>query len=266
MISNKGHDKALVAWSGGLDSSLILHDLLVEARLLGDVDGSQTIRTFEVESDMLAGAMVEQKAARERIVVELTSRGFRPKRLVAQVAIPDYRCSVTSPFGTQPQFWVGLATPHLYADENLVLGWHRGDDAFHYSAAVGRAFSGLRDAVGGEARRGELLVPLEWMTKAAIIEAAQAAGLYDLAWWCEEPVKMPGIDLLRAGDPLKATFGARGQIAIERAGRDPTIPCEKCVPCETHATALWEIEQRHQRRHVGGDQRYGDPLSDPLRR
>ncbi len=200
----------MILWSGGCDSTLVLHDALVEARCCAEKHAwSWPVVTLAIAQDGVA-ANAENRAARVRIRRELRSRGFAWRHLEVTVGVDGGEVLFFGGGVCQPQLWVSLAHSYLGSSEDLITGWHSGDHVWEYIASIRTAFDALQ-SVGG--KKGKIVTPLSYDTKAQIIERLRAADLYDLTWWCERP-----------------TDGAKcnGRAA--------------CLPCRTHALALHELE------------------------
>lgn len=178
---------ALVVWSGGCDSTLILNDLLVAGR--------DDVRTVAINHKQV-GNNPESKAARQKII-----KHFAKKKITwehEEVEIDTYGGHQNG--GTiQPCIWLLNATCNLKANEDLYMGYIRGDDVWHYMEQVRSIFNNIQYMTH---KTGRLQLPLEWERKKDIKKRLNQTGLLNLVWWCESPVK----------------------------GK----PCNKCCSCKVH--------------------------------
>lgn len=203
---------SLVAWSGGCDSTLLLAELWEEQQRLGD---EQPLRAISVEHPQVE-CSVPQRAAQSRILERLRAGGVRIDHQIVRIGHAfDYTAESANLGGAvdtggsiQPQVWLTLMIPYLAADEHFYLGYIRGDDVWHRWAQVQQAFNGI-NALGY--RTGVLKAPLEWVTKAAVLNRLRERGLLDLCMYCED---------------------ASGTV------------CHTCGSCVVHETALWQLEQQ----------------------
>lgn len=193
----------LVCWSGGCDSTLALHDV---ARAEGN-----TARAVSVVDSRIA-RNDEAKAARAKLLRRFKRVGIAIKHTVVEVSqAGDF--NIETPGGLyQPTMWLSAAILFLGANDDLCFGYIKSDDFWHHRAAFEEAFRCCQLMRYGA---GQLRFPLEWDSKAEVIQRLQDLKLYSACWWCE----------------------------AYQTGR----PCRWCSPCMTHRKALWEIEQNAKR-------------------
>ena len=198
----------LVAWSGGCDSTLALYEALRNQKTWV-VEGEQR---YEVRALSINFSPVPQnapqRAVRKRIKAALALRGLHFAHIELDLVANN---NAFSDRASQAVCWLAQAQQYLCTGEDLVTGWIRGDDVWHNIADLRASFTSLNAACGRA--NSALETPLEWITKATVIKRLKAADLYDLTWWCENP---------------------------RRVGRRFEQCKSNCVPCRTHATALWQ--------------------------
>ena len=178
---------SLVLWSGGCDSTLVLWDLLQKQSR-----NDPPIRTLSIDH-FAVWAGKEQAAAREKIMGVLRKQGYRVENELVTIQCGD-RTGLPSkgPSGSgtsgfripQAALWIGQAVEHLEPEENLYVGYIRGDDMWHHVQEWRWAFQYMAYLVG---RTGNLFAPLEWSTKANVIERLRGAGLFPYCWTCSDP-------------------------------------------------------------------------------
>lgn len=169
---------ALVIWSGGCDSTLVLHDV---AKKLGSV------RALSIQHPQVL-ACEESIAARERLLIRLRKRGLNIEHttLVLDHGATDIQVETHDGCNPQAVLWLTLGVAYLRQDEDIYFGYHRGDDFWTDQRAVAKAFQALQWIRNG---KGKISYPLEGHTKADIIKRLQALGLYRDCWYCEDPRK-----------------------------------------------------------------------------
>jgi hypothetical protein len=227
---------SLILWSGGLDSTLALYRELVGATRgsawnvgvgANDLDRRFAHRTLSVEWPQAAGQRWLPRS-RKRIAKALRAAGLDFGEHIVTVDVDAHR---TEGHPIQGGLWIAAASLLARDDEDVVLGWLRGE--CDNLAEVRAAFDALQRYHG---KTGKLFTPLASHTKADVLVElgrAKVAGLEDASWWCEGPIK-------------EATDGevrvARGRAYEEAQGRYRRgEPCRLCVKCEEVATARWRV-------------------------
>jgi len=210
---------AIVCWSGGLDSTLVLCDL-ARAMKDGHAPDKHGVRALSIVHEQVP-CQPQARIARASLRVRFKEMGLRfDQTTVALKSSGRFQATRGSGLA-QPLFWLGIAVSYLEEDEDLYMGYVHGDCVWHYSDHLKAAFGGLQ-GVGG--RTGKLCLPLEWLRKVDVILKCQDLGLYDHCWWCEGD----------QADLVKLEHGRLG-------------PCGRCPACETHGVGLWLLEQAKAR-------------------
>lgn len=208
---------SLLLWSGGLDSTLILHDIAKEAR-----DGTKHhphgIRVLSVIHEQVGCHQKAAAKSRESIKIWLRRQGMSPTfiNLEWKQEWRSWRAEQGIGSANNPQafLWFTIAMNYLEPDEDLYAGYIRGDDFWHHIGAVRHSFGALKALAG---HGGTMIFPLEWERKSDVIRRTKELGLYDLCWWCEE------------NSPPK----------VNRK----LVACGKCQSCLTNEAGLWELER-----------------------
>jgi hypothetical protein len=214
---------ALLLWSGGVDSTALLHMLLAAKRDQTisqhcinaaeiDLKIGEEVRTLSISHPQVA-AYKENATARHQITEKL-NQYFQPfKSGCLHVSHEDIDALSSGDGITQPTMWITIASIYLEKAEDLYLGYIAEDDFWHHAHLYREAFAAIQRVTQ---RTGQLRLPLEWATKADMIEYCKKHGLLKHTWHCEAP----------------KTFMA---------------PCGRCSPCKKHQTALlyakWQTEQ-----------------------
>lgn len=195
--------RVLVCWSGGCDSTLLLHEA---ARVHGTPQSP--VRAVAITCDQVT-ARAREKRARARLLREFRKQGLHVA--LTEIHIETVSGNGIATYGLpQAILWL-YASQMLGSDEHLALGYVRGDDWTVHQREFLHVFDSLQ-RIGG--RAGRLLFPLCYIEKRAVLGELSERKLLDLTWWCEIPP--------------------------EHKGREP---CGKCHSCQRHETALWQLER-----------------------
>ncbi len=173
---------AVLLWSGGADSTLVLRDLLAD-RI--------PVKTVSINHSQVI-CHEQHAAARERITRKLEkltdpldrkSKMFRPFEQTV-ITVTDSLGGVGHEGGLcQPLIWLGLAMLHLDNGEDLYTGYIKGDDIAWHWDDLQRAFKSLQRMRGG---KGKLIAPLMWMDKVAVLKKLRGHNLLKDVWYCED--------------------------------------------------------------------------------
>lgn len=168
-------NNALVCWSGGCDSTVVLANLLEQRTI--------KVRTISIIHNQV-GANAEQKSARQTIKNELTKKYGEFESF--EVNITSDGNAVRSLQGglCQPIIWLPLSTLYLQENEDLYVGYISGDDVWHYKQDLLKLFNYSQII---QSKIGILQMPLEWQTKSDIIYKLKQHNLYEYGWYCEYP-------------------------------------------------------------------------------
>lgn len=198
---------ALVCWSGGCDSTLVLYDLAQKASPLDPVRAV----SFDVSQTFMRK---EQALARKRILAWMKKKGLHVDHfeIGLNTGIKG-NYSLHSYGNPQAVLWL-LATQALTKEEDLYMGFVRKDDWWGDYASWHLIFTTLQDVAG---RAGKLRTPLCKTHKHNVVARLREIGLLDLTWWCG------------ADDLLK-----------NKRRREP---CGYCNSCVDHETAVWQHER-----------------------
>lgn len=207
---------ALLLWSGGCDSTLLLHDLLTahankdgHAGKYVTLKESEFVRTLAI-NDPQASGFARMAKARAGLL-GLIAKKFGFKHVHGETSVRRKGLFIDTPaFGLpQPVLWLLHASLYLDESEDLYAGYVRCDDFWHLSGWIFQAFNAIQAMTR---RTGKLLMPLEWVTKSEVIEQLRAARLLRATWSCEIP----------------------------KNGRE----CKKCKPCLAKTAAMFELKNR----------------------
>lgn len=197
----KAKRHALVLWSGGADSTLVLWDVLQDPKI-----GSVHALSFDHYS-VWAGK--EHRRARRSIRAWLRRKGleFRHTELAIYPHARIREFDVTSGGLQHPVIWLPNTIPYMRAEEDVYLAYIRGDDFWHYRQKLIWAFGYLAEVAD---KKGNLMFPLEYTHKFQVLQRLRKTrGLVSRIWYCETP----------------------------EGGK----PCGKCTSCFTHRTALMQL-------------------------
>lgn len=187
----------LILWSGGCDSTLCLLDA---AKL-------SPVRAIAIEHPNFP-AREEQAKARTGLLKAIQPRCEPISVSTLVITRPEQKFDCVSAGGImQACMWITNAQIHLLENEDLCVGYIRGDDIWHYRQTLVEMYERLRCITH---KTGNLTFPLEWTNKAGVIRRLRDEAILDLCWYCESP-------------------------------RDG-IACGHCMSCLTHRTGLAQME------------------------
>lgn len=169
----------LVLWSGGFDSTLVLYDACVEAKK----KDLAPVRAISINHEQVPANREHQKA-RQRIFVCMKKRGLAFDWAEVNISTWGTFKADGAAGMVQPGIWLPAAVPYLGPTEDLLTGWARGDDIFHYLNDICGAFEHHARLMG---KTGLIQTPLEWTPKWEILRRLREARLVSLPWTCEEP-------------------------------------------------------------------------------
>lgn len=205
---------ALLLWSGGCDSTALLCDLLKSRQtgqpgLFIDAPGKEPIRTIAVDHPQIGGNEYCKRARAALLPILRNRYGYKFEHGEVKIRNSGIYMQPSDQGLVQPQIWLSQACAYLTKNENLYVGYIKGDDIWHYQ---GWLFESFRSLQAMAYRTGELKIPLEWFNKPVIISYLKKEKVLNKTWSCQESPK-------------------NGK------------PCHKCASCVSHATALWYIQQ-----------------------
>ncbi len=189
---------AVVLFSGGCDSTLVLYNILKEKELVTAI----SVNHCQVP------AINQNKHSRELFKKEMEKRELT-NCSYCEVDINNSCGCVQDINGlSQPIIWAIVAMLYIRNGETIYFGYHAGDDFWSHKTEFENVINNACAICGKEVK---IEYPLQYMTKAQIIQKLKQRGLYDFCWYCEYPTS-------------------------------ESKPCGNCQPCRTHRTALWQIE------------------------
>lgn len=185
----------LVLWSGGCDSTLMLHDLAlanhahsqVKPRLAGDkvleAPYSSPVRAISFSCHQIEGGGAASKKARTKIIGVLRKKGLTIDHTEVAVSYQGDAQMLCGNGGcAQAPIWLVYAQLFLEVDEDLYLGYIRGDDIWHHKSELHWVFQYCQSVIG---KTGKLYTPLEWDRKCDVQKRLAEIELLDLCWYCE---------------------------------------------------------------------------------
>lgn len=190
-------------WSGGCDSTLLLHELA--SRLSTPLNPICAV-SVDTPCYIDEGKVEKEKQARESLISHFATKGLHIEHFTVEVksTFPNksagYGC-------TQPLMWIGQILPFLGTGDHLYMGYIRGDDFWHQRSDFNQGIDHLSKVLH---RDIHMRYPLEWEAKSDIIAALHEHEIYEKTWYCEAPTE-------------------QGE------------KCQSCVPCVTHNLALTRL-------------------------
>lgn len=202
---------SLVLFSGGCDSTLVLHNLLKENLK----DYSKPIISLAVNHCQVS-ANKQNKRARNLFIAEMEKRELNSYWQHCEIDISsNMNATVGGSFSlSQPIIWSMLSMLYVKNNDTIYFGYHKSDDFWMHKEAFENA---IKNICRINDKNVNIEYPLKDYYKADIIKTLKTRGLYDMCWYCENEKY------------IDSTL-------------DEYTPCGNCTPCITHRTALWQIE------------------------
>ena len=201
----------LVCWSGGCDSTLLLHHL---AREHGTPERPVRAVSFNVDQ---VGSSREQAKARCLLLREFKRRGLHVEVTTLSLGVEEGK-GLRHDGLPQAVIWL-LATQCLRPAEHLAMGYLRADGG-DWGQHRGEFLSVFRALQRVADRTGDFWTPLSGTQKRGVLHQLRELGLLEMTTWCE--------------------FPERGAKPRKRGGL--RRPCGACASCQAHDTALWQLD------------------------
>jgi len=172
--SGEWKKELLIAWSGGADSTAIIHQALHKG---------YSVSTVGINHPQII-ASTPQKYARSQIL-KLLQLEFGNERIHhVEITLPDLEISDT---GGCPQaaLWASIVPLIITREQDLVFGYIRQDDIWHYKESLERgihALSKVKDSIIS------IRYPLEWNYKIEILQYLRHYELDQLIYYCQNIV------------------------------------------------------------------------------
>jgi len=199
---------SLIAWSGGCDSTCLLHQLATNDAY------NSPLRTISINHYACNKQQnILQRHARIKILQWFNKRGIEIDHLEVIITSTTVHQKkediqiVNDGNMMQPFIWIPTASMYLQNNEDLYVGYVRGDDIWHYRTQICDLFNTMKMMTY---KHGNLNFFFEWKRKREVISELKKIGLYDLTWYCESPKRKR--------------------------------PCGQCHPCRIHQLTLKELE------------------------
>lgn len=168
---------SLILWSGGCDSSLLIFEQATKALAAGE----PMPRTLSINYDEQINAGEQQRKVRAAFLKELARRGMKIE--ATELEIRKQGEGYVQRNGLpQSCFWLSLAQTFLEEEEDLYLGYVRGDDIWHRRSELIWIFDNTQTILR---KTGKLFMPFEWVAKDEVLKDLAAARLDKLVWYCE---------------------------------------------------------------------------------
>lgn len=218
--------KHYVVWSGGLDSTLIMDELIK--------------RNY----DPSAIVVYTDKFGYDKRELEYSSRAAM--KSFWKKNIPTYTINLDIPFGgifgakggiVQQPFMI--LNTFMFAPDDSVLwfGYHRGDDLFSHDASITASLNSLKSVLGE--KKVALEYPFRFSDKSSIVTECEERGFVDLCHWCEYPVY--GNQNNACGDciPCRTFAEAKELQTLRRRNK-------RMVPLSWHTVGNYETKEENQ--------------------
>ncbi len=171
--------REVVIWSGGMDSTLILHNLAKESTEENPIYAYTISELSNINSLQLEA----QELAQNNYLKFAKEKGF----YIIHLKIKVEELQVSYPMD-QTTAWACLIIPSIKPNDKIHFGYIRGDDFWHYKNAFenfikyGSILKGISDE-----QLPSLVFDFEWKKKHEIIASYEGQNIpIDCFWTCDE--------------------------------------------------------------------------------
>jgi len=172
------------------------------------------VRTISINHPQIA-AYDMQVMARQRILEELIdNRHYHIDHTEVEIINNGPASCVSGTGSNQAAIWVSMALLYLNEGEDLYLGFIKKDDIWHSWPHMKTMFEEGLKLMG---KTGKLNLHTEHLTKWEILKGLKEDKLLDMTWHCED---------------------------------DSLTPCGRCISCETHQVALYQLDKFHSNQNL----------------
>jgi 7-cyano-7-deazaguanine synthase in queuosine biosynthesis len=172
-----GTKMTAILWSGGADSTLLLHDIATKAKQNQDTINAITITHPQV----LNSHILEHQQKTLKQLSKMGLNNITHNLIKIDTPLIAYQTGIV-----QAAIWIGIIPPYLGSTENLYTGHIKEDDIWHYRQWVYGAFDNLQTLLS---HTGTLQIPFEWTPKHEITKRLQQLELH--TWTCENHIHKP---------------------------------------------------------------------------
>lgn len=165
----------VVVWSGGADSTVVLHELAKNSSKLWPV----TCLTIESEFLLNAQQQKNQKAARQRYLALAAKSGFHIESTVIRVDAGELQAT------DQASLWLAHLSPYLSDKISLYFGYVLGDSYWQRKTEFEEAWRALQAL---EQKEWQIHYPLKHKSKSDVLSSLERNRIPANCWWtCEKP-------------------------------------------------------------------------------
>lgn len=169
----------IVAWSGGLDSTLILHGLLLSQGTYTSPIGALSMNSFFLDRNKIDSEKHHRKLYIDRVVK-------KEKFNLVHEQLDMNIVSSGGSFLTQIMNWLNMAVTVASYDANIYVGVLQDDSQSGFIKDI-KKYHEMLNFMG--AKRTKLIFPLIDRYKKDVIKEVFSLGLENHVWFCETPKK-----------------------------------------------------------------------------
>ena len=196
--------KHILMWSGGYDSTLLLHTLAKKS------SSKNPVHAFSILKYPCLGEpqLEKQQEARLNYLKFAKGKGFH---IVTESIEVISNIDLRDGGRYQPLLWLISVLPYVEKDYHVHFAYVRGDDFWHHNQQISQVFYDLLRITGLQYPDVQLIYDFEWKRKHQVLEEIKKEGIpKDCFWTCENPVTIKG----------------------------KIVACGKCVCCRNYKAAL----------------------------
>ncbi len=168
-----------VLWSGGSDSTVILHYLLNNKKITDNYE----IRTFSFDINSSKDIKTRDRQARENLILEFEKRNLPTFKHIEHILSQEQPIGFIkdrSLPGQQPAIWACISPMYLYSDEILCIGYLKDELASSDQNLINAFYTGQKTF----GHTGELKYPLKTYLKEEVLKYLVEHNLRSLVNTC----------------------------------------------------------------------------------
>lgn len=178
--------KKIILWSGGLDSTVLLYKLLLDA-----TESSPIIAvTIDKYPQLDITALLKQKIAREKFVKRfkrLTTNRLKLVSIKMEIEDCNNQLYIDNTGLPQAAVWLTTISNFLCSDDTIYLGYIKEDDIWHHKSDWLDLFNSIMKLKNIE-NKIKVEFPFEWYSKYEILNWANHYKIPKTCYfYCENP-------------------------------------------------------------------------------
>jgi len=163
----------IVLWSGGMDSTLIIDQMITD-------NPNETVTAVSIVSDTVGKVRLDmEKQVKKEYLKKFGKRiDYREIKVDSQMGARTWQMPI----------WLCHVAPYINDNDEINLGYLSSDgyDFWNSKEKLVKAFNSLMDL---QMKKAQINFPLQYWTKGDVIKDLKKRKIYGLTWYCGMPKK-----------------------------------------------------------------------------